>query len=400
MKLKNNTIIFFIFVFSFCFLFFANEAFADEIDINIINDIIQKFKENTSTWYSKLLNIAANFFALALYFEFLWVGTKSVMEGTDVRQLLLNIVQIVFFGVMFLMFIRNYQEWTAAIVNGLSNNAVDLIGKNFEADNPFLLGITIQGKISKIIVGLSVIEDLGLIIALYVASFIIIIIFALITSRVIVVHCEILVGLLACSIIVPFGASQTFREYAINAIRYIVSIGFKLFTMTLICGVGYSLFESFEFRDTGHFKDCMILIASSMVLLAVVFTLPDTIASLISSAHGTAGGMLQAYNTVANATTTGIMAGSKMLGAAKGSVGGVYKGTMQGIGAYKLAKESVGDAWNGMSKGQKAWSMAKSWNSAREQASMNHSPIHKQMKNMLASARALKEEKEKAQKAA
>lgn len=399
MKLNNNAIIFFIFVCSLSFFVFANEAFANEIDQNIVQDIIQKFKENTSTWYNKLLNIAVNFFTLALYFEFLWVGTKSVMEGTDVKQLLLNIVQIVFFGVMFLMFIRNYQEWTAAIVNGLSNNAVDLIGGKFRADNPLQIGLNLYDKIHDVVATGEVSWDIKIL--LYVCSGIIIMIFALITSRVVVIHCEILVGLLACSLIVPFGASQTFREYAINAIRYIVSIGFKLFTMTLICGIGYTLFDNITFGNAGgEFKDCLILIASSMVLLAVVFTLPDTIASLISSAHGTAGGMLQAYNTVANATTTGIMAGSKMLGAAKGSVGGVYKGTMQGIGAYKLAKESVGDAWNGMSKGQKAWSMAKSWNSAREQASMNHSPIHKQMKNMLATARALKEEKEKAQKAA
>lgn len=317
------------------------------------------------------------------------------MEGTDVRQLLLNIVQIVFFGVMFLMFIKNYQEWTNLIINGLSNNAVDLIGGKFRADNPFQIGLDMYDKINEIAKN----SDWDVKIPLWLCSLLIVIIFALIASRVIVIHCEILVGLLACSLIVPFGASQTFREYAINAIRYIVSIGFKLFTMTLICGIGYTLFEYVDFGNQGELRDCLILIASSMVLLAVVFTLPDTIASLISSAHGTAGGMLQAYNTVANATATGLKVGSKTLGTAKGSVGGVYKGTMQGIGAYKLAKETAGDKWNGMSKGAKAWNMAKSWNSAREQASMNRSPIHKEMKNMLASARALKEEKEKAQAA-
>lgn len=398
MKLNNKTIIFFIFVFSFCFLFSANEAFADEIDINIVNDVIQKFKENTSGWYAKLLNNATKFFAFALYFQLMWVGTKFVIEGTDTRQLLNNIVYTVFFGVMFLMFIHNYQEWTAFIVNGLSKDAVNLVGGNFEADKPFLIGITIHGKISKIIVGLNAFDNLGLIIALYVASFIIIIIFALITSRVVVIHCEILVGLLACSLIVPFGVVQTFRENAINAIRYIVSVGFKLFTMTLICGLAFTLFESFEFRDQGHLKDCMTLIASSMVLLAVVFTLPDTIASLISSAHGSAGGMLQAYNTVANATTAGLVAGSKIIGAAKGTVSGGAKGIMQGLGARNLAKETADDAWKGMSRGAKAWSTAKSWNSGRQQASMNHSPIHQELKNMVASIKAVKAAKELAGK--
>ncbi len=324
----------------------------------------------------------------------MWVGTKFVIEGTDTRQLLNNIVYTVFFGVIFLMFIRNYQEWTAFIVNGLSKDAVNLIGGGFRADNPFQIGLNLYDQIH-VAAGKA---DWDVKILMYVCSGIIIIIFALITSRVVVIHCEILVGLLACSLIVPFGVVQTFRENAINAIRYIVSVGFKLFTMTLICGIGYTFFDNITFSDKGEFKDCLVLIASSMVLLAVVFTLPDTIASLISSAHGSAGGMLQAYNTVANATTAGLVAGSKIIGAAKGTVAGGAKGIMQGLGARNLAKETADDAWKGMSRGAKAWSTAKSWNSGRQQASMNHSPIHQELKNMVASIKAVKAAKELAGK--
>lgn len=222
----------------------ANEAFADEININIVTDIIQKFKENTGSWYDKLLNLAKDVFALVILFEFLWTGTKAVIQQMPIKDLLTNLVMVILSATVFYAIINNYQDWTQAIIGGLSNTATEMVGGEFRADNPFLLGIKLQDKISKIISDLSVMNDLGLIIALYAADFIIIIIFALITSRVIVIYCENLVGLIACVLIVPFGASQMFREYAINVIRYAVSVGFKLFTMSLICGVGYMMKES------------------------------------------------------------------------------------------------------------------------------------------------------------
>ena len=394
MKLSNKTIIFFICVCSFCLFISANEAVADEININIVTDIIQKFKENTSSWYGKLLNLAKDVFALVILFEFLWTGTKAVIQQMPIKDLLTNLVMVILSATVFYAIINNYQDWTQAIIGGLSNTATEMVGGEFRADNPFLLGIKLQDKISKIISDLSVMNDLGLIIALYAADFIIIIIFALITSRVIVIYCENLIGLIACVLIVPFGASQMFREYTINVIRYAVSVGFKLFTMSLICGVGYMMFNDFEFsKGVGELKSCMILIASSMVLLAITFTLPDTIASLISSAHGSAGGMLQAYNTVANTVTAGMATAGAAYNIAKGITTKGYKMGMQASRARSLAKEMSGDAWKGMGKGAKAWNTAKAWNSGRQQASMNRSSIHNELKNMRLEYRHLREQK-------
>lgn len=384
MKLNNRTIIFFICAFSLCFFIFANEAFADETDINIVNEIIRKFKENTTVWYDKLIPIAKKCLRMGIVFEFLYTGTKAVINRMPIDELLRNLFMVVLSAVVFLVIINNYQDWTQSIVVGLSNTATEMVGGEFRPDNPFLLGIKLQDKISKIIDDLSVMNDLGLIIALYAADFIIIIIFALITSRVIVIYCENLVGLLTCVLIVPFGVIQMFREYSINAIRYAVSVGFKLFTMSLICGVGYMMFNDFEFsKGVGELRSCMILIASSMVLLAITFTLPDTIASLISSAHGSAGGMLQAYNTVANTVTAGAATAGAAMGMAKKGIGGIIKGGLQVSRARSLARETAGKTWQGMSKGARAWETAKSWNAGRQQAGMNHSQIHQELKNNL-----------------
>lgn len=389
MKLSNNTIIFFICVFSFLFFIFANEAFANEIDENIVQNIIQKFKDNTTSWYNKLISLAKNIFALVLLFEFLWTGTKAVIQQMPIKDLLTNLVMVILSATVFYAIINNYLDWTDAIVHGLSNSAVDMIGGGFRADDPFQIGLSMYDKIHDAAED----TDWDVKFAMWLCSLLIVIIFALITSRVIVIHCENLVGLLACIIIVPFGASQMFKEYAINTVRYAVSVGFKLFTMTLICGVGFTLFDYVDFGNQGELRDCLVLIASSMVLLAITFTLPDTIASLISSAHGSAGGMLQAYNTVANTVTAGMATAGAAYNIAKGITTKGYKMGMQASRARSLAKETSGDAWKGMGKGAKAWNTAKAWNSGRQQASMNRSSIHNELKNMRLEHRHLREQK-------
>ncbi len=388
MKLNNRELIFFICVFSFCLFISANEAFANEIDTNIVKDIIQKFKENTGSWYDKLLNLANDIFALVILFEFLWTGTKAVIQQMPIKDLLTNLVMVILSATVFYAIINNYQDWTNAVINGLSNKAVDMIGGGFRADDPFQIGLSMYDKIDKATSGAGPLTSL----LMYLCSLIIVLLFALITSRVIVIHCEILVGLLACIIIVPFGASQMFKEYAINAVRYAVSVGFKLFTITLICGVAFTLFKEIELQ-AGELKDCLVLIASSMVFLAITFTLPDTIASLISSAHGSAGGMLQAYNTVANTVTAGMATAGAAYNIAKGITTRGYKMGMQASRARSLAKEWAGDTWKGMGKGAKAWNTAKAWNSGRQQASMNSSSIHNELKNMRLEHRHLREQK-------
>lgn len=95
MKLNNRELIFFICVFSFCLFISANEAFANEIDTNIVKDIIQKFKENTGSWYDKLLNLANDIFALVILFEFLWTGTKAVIQQMPIKDLLTNLVMVI-----------------------------------------------------------------------------------------------------------------------------------------------------------------------------------------------------------------------------------------------------------------------------------------------------------------
>ncbi len=383
MIVNKKVISFFIFCIFLSIFIFANNAFAEEVSVNSVLDIVEKIKESTDIWYERLLSFATQLFALILLFEFLWTGTKAVIQEMSLQDILRNIVWILLAGIFFLAIINNYQEWTQAIVNGLSNKATSLIGSGYRDDNPFLIGIKIYEIIEEAIEQASFLVGM----MMYLCSGIIMIIFAIITARVIVVKCEVLIGLTAAILLIPFGASQMFREFAINAMKYVLSVGFKLFTITLICGITFEIFVNFKFTETGLLKNSFILIGVSIVILTIISTLPETIASLISSAHGGSGaGLLQSVNTLSNIVTAGA-AGAIALGKMAGAP---IKATHQAIRAKNIAKESAGAAWNSMGKIGKTVAGFKAWNGARQQANMNRSTIGQELKNNYNQLKALR----------
>ena len=80
------------------------------------------------------------------------------------------------------------------------------------------------------------------------------------------------------------------------------------------------------------------------------------------------------------------------MGMGKSGISGMIKGGLQGIRARGLARETAGSSWQGMSAGAKAWDTARAWNVGRQQASMNHSQIHRELKNNIMQLRQLRQQ--------
>ncbi len=294
----------------------------------------------------------------------------AALQQMETKDYLINFVKIVFFGLIFLTIINNYQEWSKDVIFGLLKVA-DLGQNNIYADNPLIAGL----ELSKVLFSKVKWTDIGLFIAVAISSFIIVICFGLITAKIVVIKCEVMVGILVSILLIPLGASNMFREYAINAIRYAVSVGFKLLTLTLIMGVAFSFINMLQIEDN-EMDTILTIIGFSIVLLCISFTLPDTIASLVSSAHGSSGNMLQALNTVAN-TATAAAAGAMAITSIPGKIAG---------GAVDTARGGK-EVWDTLknAKGKGAWDTTKNLGkealALRDQAKLNNSSIGKELLN-------------------
>lgn len=362
-------IIFFIFVFILLVGIDVSSAQAST-SIDIISKITAEFNKTVTTWYGKLTAVAINLFFIILLFEFIWTSIMAALQQMETKDYLINFVKIVFFGLIFLTIINNYQEWSKDVIFGLLKVA-DLGQNNIYADNPLIAGL----ELSKVLFSKVKWTDIGLFIAVAISSFIIVICFGLITAKIVVIKCEVMVGILVSILLIPLGASNMFREYAINAIRYAVSVGFKLLTLTLIMGVAFSFINMLQIEDN-EMDTILTIIGFSIVLLCISFTLPDTIASLVSSAHGSSGNMLQALSTVAN-TATAAAAGAMAITSIPGKIAGGAVDTARG------GKE-VWDTFKG-AKGKGAWDTTKNLGkealALRDQAKLNNSSIGKELLN-------------------
>lgn len=377
MKAKISVKIFFMLI--IILLFDINISFAEEgisaIDTTIVSRIVTEVKEQTDQWYDKLKTVATNLFFLVITFELLWTSAKAAVQQMEVKDYLINFVMITVSGIFFLAVINNYQEWTQYIVLGLQKVAGTLTPGYTNEDNPFLVASNFFNIIEKQIEAVgwtAVAMALGLLLT----GLIIGICFALITAKMIVIKCEVMIGLLAGMLLIPLGASQILREYAVNAIRYAVSVGFKLFTMQLIIAVGYGFMDKLAVGFEAKFNVMFVCIAFALILVCIVFTLPDTIASLISSAHGSSGNMLQALSTVANAATA-VAAGAMAVASAPG------KAVMGGIDAAREGKELL-DTFNEARSGN-LWDTSKNLAAQglalRDQAKLNNSSIGRELLN-------------------
>ncbi len=350
------------------------------VERNIVTEIINTFKKETDNWFNVARNAATSLFYLCISLEIVYLGIKSVLSQDEMKDILKSFVFSLLAASFFMAVINNYQEWTGMIIGGLESFGGDMANIKGKSDNPFQLGLDIITIINDQVSDLGW-EEMGIIIAMYLASFILIICFSLITARIIVIKCEAIVATIAALIIIPFGATSFFREYAINTMRYVVAVAFKLFTMQLIIGVGFGFLAEIGTGFKAEMSDVGILIGFSIVLLTISNTIPETVASLINNASGGSGaGIMSSVRTVSSVVTAAASLGA---GAAKGGVG-----LAKGLSAAKgIAQAEGASGFAGVAKG-----MGKAMMDARKQGqqNQNQNSMRSIMENRMAEINALR----------
>lgn len=131
----------------------------------------------------------------------------------------------------------------------------------------------------------------------------------------------------AAILLLGFGAASFMKEYAINVMRYTISVAFKLLVMQLLLGVGMAFIDEFSVITQVDFQTLFILLACVLILLVLIQTIPETVAGIINGSHVGGGVGLKAA-----------------AGAALGAMAGTIATTSQGIGGTAGAARTVSRA--------------------------------------------------------
>ena len=349
---------------------FYSTAYAEPADTSVIARIVDTFNTKTTAWMGKAKQVAITFFKWCFILEIAYIGIRASISVADTKETIQNFVMAVLTASFFMAVISNYQEWSNALIYGLQAAADQMSGIEKASDNPFKAGLTLADTILDKISGWSPMESLAYILT---GAFVIVC-FALITAQIIVIKCESMIAMLAACILLGLGASSFFKEYAINTMRYVFSVAFKLFTMQLVIGVGYTFIAEIKVGEA-DWPTLFTVMGFSVVLLTLVKTLPDTVAGIISGSHvGSGGGLMSSVRTISSLAT----------GAAAAAGGAIAAGSAMNS-SKKLAQATGASGFADVAK-----SMGKNMMTAKSQSGVRKTTMRAELEDRLAQAREFK----------
>lgn len=203
--------------------------------------------------------------------------------------------------------------------------------------------------------------------------------FALITLQIILIKCECIIAMCASSILLGLGATSFLRDYAINALRYVFAVAFKLMTMQLVMGVGLDFIMRLKIAESMDWGQIGVTLCFCVIFYALVKQLPDTVAGIIQGSHVSSG---QALTSTVTALGAGMMGAGMAMGSGVANIGrAALAAKAQGAeGVGGMLKGTAGNLWNatraashekGLRKGSVASSLRERIESARLEATKN-----------------------------
>jgi type IV secretion system protein TrbL len=275
-------------------------------DTDFVSKLVTEFYNKTSSWEPVLKKYALVVFRWLLILEVAFLGIKAALNRDQLPDIFKQFVMLLLMAGFFLAVINHYREWTWNLINGLKTIGVELSSGQYASDAPFVIGM----KLVKLILDKLSIWSPGNSIALLIAALVVIVCFALISAQVVFIKCEAMIAMMASLILVGFGGSSFMKDYAVNALRYALSVPFKLFVLQLVLGVGISFIEGFD-TSAAELQDIFVVIGASIVLLALVKSLPDACSGIINGSHVSSGSALtSAAAAVGGAALGAVISGS------------------------------------------------------------------------------------------
>ena len=302
-------------------LLFTDPALAAINDNNLIEQIINQFRNNVNQWAGPITAAATWMFWMLAILEFTWTGMLLAIKGADAAEIVSEVVIRVMFIGFFAALLAFGPAWAQAIIWSLADiagNASQAAGASgtTTASGIFDIGLELA---SRMVDSISFWDGAGDALGLIIGSFIVIVCFALITAMLILTMVETYIVVNAAIILLGFGPTRWTKDYAIRYLVYAGATGMKWFIMLLIVGLGEALMLQWLNQYENNDTQVLLVIGASVVMLALVWNLPNTTQALLTGVSiGMGESLLTAARQTMNKTA---MAGSAMTKTAVAAAG-------------------------------------------------------------------------------
>ena len=301
----------------------------------LLQGIVNQFSSAASSWGTVIQQAALNLFWLLAGIEIAWTGIKLALEGADLKQFAGELIRRIMFIGFFLAVLLNSESWSSAIVKSLMQVGANASGQSsISPDNIFTDGLNLANQVVGTI-SLSSVKGAIASLSIMIGALIVVIVFALLAAMLVLALVESYIALNAGIILLGFGGCSWTSDFAKKYLMYCVSVGMKLMVIELIMGVGMQLVQGWtsNFQNVQQSSSQLFcVIGASIVMLALVKSIPDILQGLVTGVS-------------VNAHTGLLTAAAAAGGAAAGMAASVAGGGMAVAEAAKSGwQQSAGGA--------------------------------------------------------
>ncbi|WP_413743162.1 P-type conjugative transfer protein TrbL, partial [Xenorhabdus bovienii] len=249
-----------------------------------LTSLLDLVKANAAHWDGKLKGYAKTLFWLLATIQFVWTFFPLVFRQSDFGEITGELIRFILVTGFFYALLLFSADWAGAVVDSFRQagaNAAGLGIKDIRPGDIFGTAVDLANTVGNVETWnpLS-----GIMIAL--SALVVLVCFAFIAAFMGLTIIESYVVINASALFMGFGASQWTREYALAIVRYAVSVGAKLFILTLIVGliVDSAKQWSAAYTATSATDDASMwtMVGLSLTCAYLAKTIPELVAGMIS----------------------------------------------------------------------------------------------------------------------
>ena len=334
-KLRMPNYLLLIFLAAVVFVIFdVNTSIAADPSKDIITQIQLKFESKGLEYGRILKGYAIGLFKLFFLVGVAVFGVQAALGRAEIADIIKEFITMLLFAAFCYVAIINYNEWTQWILNKQEDMAAKAGGSTLTL-KPIDHGLLIFAKATEPIK----FYEVALYLSFFIIGTLILSCLCLITARMLIVLCESYIAMNVAVLMLGFGGAFFMKDYAINVMRYVISLAVKLLVMQLIVGVGLSFMEEMTLVENVEIENFIVLFVCSLILLVLVQTIPDTVAGIINGSHVGGGvGLKAAASTIYSAGAAAATVGAKTVGGVANAAATVSRAakiaSLQGHGGF------------------------------------------------------------------
>lgn len=306
-----------------------------------LSGLLELIQTNAGNWGDTLRGYATRLFWMLALIQFIWTFFPLVFRQAELGEIVGELIRFILIIGFFAALLEYSTEWASAVVDSFRQAgaaAAGLAGPGLRPGDMFGLAVELADTVGSA-------ETWNPLAATMIAlaGIVVLICFAFIAAFMALTIVESYVVINASVLFMGLGASQWTREYAIAMLRYALSVGAKLFILTLIVGLIVSSAREWQAAYNHDSASMWTMVGLSLVCAYLAKTIPDLIQGLITgtsySGGGALGGMAAAGVAGAAAATAAIATAATAgaaAPAAAGALGAAGTGAAGGAGAGGL----------------------------------------------------------------